>query len=133
MIEFMRRLNELFFRFKLYVFGVRFYKRVLNTETPKVFESTYHIGSKFIVHFKLNRMSCMDLVLRRGSIVSEAYHSYEITARFEGEVPNSLHQLDDQSFFFNGRVNSFGKEEQTLDLIAEIYLDFIKTRYVTNY
>lgn len=130
MSEVVKRLREVIYRLKLYMLGIRFYKRELNTESPIVFEVTYHIANQFTVHFQFNRMACMDLVLRRGYLVGESYSSYEVMAVFKGNVPKSLDELNGQKFFFNGMVNNFGKEDQTLELIADVYLDFIKTRVV---
>lgn len=120
-------IRETLFRLKLFLLGVRFYEVQKEAEEPVVYESEYSIGNLFQIKFSFRRMVCNDFVLRRGKLVAECYNSYVVVASFRGQVPDTLQRLNNRPFFFNGVYNDFGIEEhRTMELIADIYLDFLK-------
>jgi hypothetical protein len=120
--------KELAFRFKLYLLGVRFYESHYNPSWQEVYRQTLKVGHRLTISLIFQKVPCSDFVLRRSSLNTENYSSYVVTAHFSAEVPQALQTLEDRPFFFNGRYNDFGVEERwTLELISDIYLDFLKS------
>lgn len=133
MRAFINSMRELLFRIKLFFFGVRFYEVRSPASDPVVFEHRYAIQAFCHIHFKFQRVDCSDYLLRRGSLLSQSYASYIVTAIFDDDAReiSSKFELDlnGKPFFFNGMFNGFGLEEKrVLALIADVYLDFLKTR-----
>ena len=131
-------LRELAFRLKLYFLGVRFYEIQETEPSPVVHSAQYHVGETVRIDFTFHRKICNDFVLRRGSLVGETYSSYIVKAVFSSDEDLSayksiapyLNVLNNKAFFFNGYYNSFGIEEsRTLELIMDIYIDFIKETF----
>lgn len=133
MKAFIDSIRELLFRIKLFFFGVRFYEVRSPASDPVVFEQSYAVHEVCNIHFKFQRVDCSDFLLRRGSLISQRYASYIVTAIFDADAKEiSLEfelDLDGKPFFFNGMFNGFGLEEKrVLALISDVYLDFLKTR-----
>lgn len=125
--------KELLFRSKLFLFGVRFYEVTSPSDDPVVFEQSYDIQSLCTINFKFQRVSCSDYLLKRGDIVTQHYASYVVTAFFDDDARGLSVEfeldLNGKSFFFNGVFNGFGLEEsKVLSLIADVYLDFLKSK-----
>jgi len=69
----------------------------------------------------------VDLLFVRGQVESLTYHSYFVEAVFSPEAPPLFQDMRKRTIYFNGGTNKFGpNEEQTLSLLMEIYLDFLK-------
>ena len=127
MNKYMYMLREMAFRLKLYFVGVRFYEAHLSDD-PTVCEVDCNINRDFTIHFKFQKVTCSDYVLRQGHLLCQCYSSYIVTASFTKSCPQPMLYLNNKPFFFNGAFNNFGiEEERTLQLIADIYLDFLKS------
>ncbi len=124
-------IKELLFRLKLYLFGVRFYGRGGDlTGIPVIYEAEYHIDENHLVRFKFYRIECFDVVMKRGRLISESYPSFVVQAFLNDNFPDEVKDFNEKCFFFNGKINSFGcSEQQTVELILDIYLDFLKTTF----
>lgn len=127
-MSFFEIIRELLFRLKLYCFGVNFYEVKNPTETEVITETVYklHDDSECIIHLNYSRVPCKDFLLKKGKLVEVSYNSYIITANIENcEEPFAL---DHRQFFFNSRYNNFGlPEARILELIGDIYIDFLKS------
>lgn len=120
-------IQELFFRIKLYLFGVTFYE-VQSKDTEITIYTKRHQFEDNAIELDFTRETCIDLILKRGKIATTSYFSYTVRARMIGTGMASLAMLDGRRFFFNGRFNSFGLEEhKILELISDIYIDFAGT------
>lgn len=135
MTGFLLALHELMFRFKLFILGVRFYRAANDRFTESVHKTVSSIGYGVNVTFEFFRIPCEDYVLKRGSLSLDNYVSYAIRARFtQGELfqsdtvlPTVINVMNDRIFFFNGHQNGLKVEESRIfDLIADIYVDFLK-------
>lgn len=123
-------IKELLFRLKLYVFGVRFYSRGSAIDAPVIYEAEYRIDEEHFVKFKFYRIECFDVVMKRGMLIGESYPSFVVQAFLNDRFPEEIKDFNEKCFFFNGRTNSFGcSEQQSVELILDIYLDFLKTSF----
>lgn len=123
-------IKELLFRLKLYMFGVRFYSRGSTIDAPVIYEAEYRIDEDHFVKFKFYRIECFDVVMKRGMLIGEPYPSFVVQAFLNDHFPEEVKDFNEKCFFFNGRTNSFGcSEQQTVELILDIYLDFLKTSF----
>lgn len=128
MYGFLKILREVFFRAKLYVIGIRFYQSKPADGDSLIYEAEYRIDKKHRIRFKFYSLDCQDTVLRRGKLILVPYRSYIVQAFLDNNFPEGLRHYDGRSFFFNGAVNHFRRSEQeTIELIADVYLDFLKT------
>lgn len=119
--------RELLYRTKLYLFGVRFYERVELEEAVLVCETRYQIDLNHWIDFSFNRVTCEDLVLKRGRIVKCRYYSYAVEVKFSSSFPNYVKKYEDKLVFFNGNSNKFrADEKETIELILDIYLDYLR-------
>lgn len=122
-----RVLRELLFRLKLYLFGIRFYEQATHSDAPVVYSAEYRLDASHRINFKFFHVTCRDILMTRGSVTHEDYSSYAVQATMDATFPEDLMVYSGRSFFFNGRTNRFKKDEkQTLDLILDVYLDFLK-------
>ncbi len=122
-------LRELCFRFGLFLFGVRFYELQVNVSTYVDYEFDIELDPNISVNFKFHKVPCSDIVLKRGILSSAMYTSFIVHAYFSIEGEAFETPLNGKSFFFNGGSDWFGiPEERVLRLIADIYLDYIKTK-----
>lgn len=134
MVGFLRVVKEILFRLKLYLLGIRFYESKGVGDNPLVYEAEYRIDKSHTIKFKFYRVECTDMILRRGHLVEEQYKSFIVQAFLDDRFPLKLRGFDTRSFFFNGKTNDFGKSEQeTLELILDVYLDFLKTWLSCNH
>lgn len=124
-------IKELLFRLKLYLFGVRFYGRGDDLKgIPVIYEAEYRIDEDHLVRFKFYRIECFDVVMKRGYLSRDTYPSFIVQAFLNDHFPDEVQHLNEKCFFFNGKTNSFGcSEQQTVELILDIYLDFLKTSF----
>lgn len=128
MAGFFKVLKEILFRFRLYLTGIRFYEQKTDTEAPVIYEAEYRLDSEHRIKFKFYRVQCIDIILKRGKLVGEDYPSFVVQAFLDENFPEELRKFNQKSFFFNGRINSFGySEQQSVELILDVYLDFLKT------
>lgn len=119
--------RELLYRTKLYLFGVRFYERVALEEAALVCETRYQIDLNHWIDFSFNRVTCEDLVLKRGRIVKCRYYSYVVEVKFSSSFPDYVKKYEDKLVFFNGNSNKFrANEKETIELILDIYLDYLR-------
>lgn len=122
-------LKELCFRFGLFLFGVRFYELNVVEETPVDYEFNIALDLGLTVTFKFHKVTCSDIVLKRSILSSAMYTSYIVHAYFYFGDEIYATPLNGKAFFFNGGSDWFSiPEERVLRLIADIYLDYIKTK-----
>lgn len=127
MSHFAQILQELFFRTRLFLFGIRFYETVTAPEGELVFSHTCELGEEVSVRFNFHRVICSDFFLKRMKLTKQSYASYTITPVFITDYPPELEAINRRTFFFNSIVNGFGIDEsRTLQLIADVYLDFMQ-------
>lgn len=141
-----RSFKELLFRIKLYLYGIRFYRRDVTPTTEKFREVSFHIsadlseafgglaeiGSDYrvtggrIIKFNFFKEEFVDIVMKRGRIYQESAVGFVVQAEFDEDMPASIRQFDKTCFYFNGRVNDFGRnDEHTAKLLLDVYMDFI--------
>lgn len=126
-------LKEIFFRLKLYLFGIRFYERTVGSDVPLVREFHYHMTKTESLHLRFFEVSCVDIVLKRGRLTPEHYKSYVVLTSLIGDHPPEAMAYHGKKVFFNGRVNTFKHDvRQTQDLIADIYIDYLKTAVLSD-
>ena len=126
MLYVLTKLQELFCRLRLYFLGVRFCEREHTNETL-VHESTFFIQGEYEITFKCYRNTLVDLLFVRGQVESLPYQNYFVEANFSDNAPLAFRTMSKRTIYFNGGTNKFGpNEEQTLVLLMEIYLDFLK-------
>lgn len=119
--------RELLYRIKLYLFGVRFYERVVLEEAVSLCETRYQIDLYHWIDFSFNRVACEDLLLKRGRIVKCRYYSYVVEVKFSSSFPDYVKKYEDKLVFFNGKSNKFkADEKETVELILDIYLDYLR-------
>lgn len=126
--KFFKSIKEGLLRAKLYFFGVRFYEWVDVSECRPVHEVEYFLDNKYRVRFVIYQIECVDLVLRQGSLVGDIYSSFIVRAYFSDEetLPQALRLINKKSYYFNGQMNEFGKDnEAVLSLLCDVYLDMI--------
>lgn len=131
MSKILKNIKELLLRAKLYFFGVRFYEWVDVSECIPVHEVEYFLDSKYHVRFVIYQIECVDLVLRQGSLVGDSYSSFIVRAYFSNEetLPQTLKLMNKKSYYFNGQMNEFGKDnEAILSLLSDVYLDMIDSQ-----
>ena len=122
--------RELMFRLKLYWFGVRFYSRDGSGDLPVSHTVEYRLDDEHKVNFNFYKVECFDVVMRRGEMVGENYTSFIIQAFLNDHFPEEVQYLDGRCFFFNGYANRFiCSDEQTMALILDVYLDFLKSSF----
>lgn len=125
---FFKSIKEGLLRAKLYFFGLRFYEWVDVSECRPVHEVEYFLDNQYRVHFIIYQIECVDLVLRQGSLVGDTYSSFIVRAHFSDEetLPQALKLINKKSYYFNGQMNEFGKDnEAILSLLSDVYLDMI--------
>ena len=125
---FFKSVKEGLLRAKLYFFGVRFYEWVDVSECHPVHEVEYFLDNQYRVRFIIYQIECVDLVLRQGSLVGDTYSSFIVRAHFSDEetLPQALKLINKKSYYFNGQMNEFGKDnEAILSLLSDVYLDMI--------
>lgn len=121
-IDFFR---ELFFRIKLYLFGVNFYEVTKTVHEPVIYTRRHEISHGAAIELSFSRINCTDLLLKQGKLIRVRYNSYAVKAHLTETGESPLRMLEDRQFFFNGRFNHFGLEEtRVLELISDIYIDF---------
>lgn len=121
-------LYELFFRIKLYLFGIHFYEIKSPAVLPVDFYKTHNLGRNGTIHLKFSRVNCTDLMLVRGKLKNTDYVSYIVSATSTGRISRIVGVLNDRQFFFNSRINKFKLEEdRVVQLIADVYIDFATT------
>lgn len=126
----MERLKELFHRFKLYVFGVRFFEQINLDEAIFIKAAEYLIDEKHAITFRFYRIASRDLFMKQGRITSLPYYSYVVTATFGEGFPPYVKKYEDRRIVFNGRVNHLRRNEQAvLELLLDIYLDYLKAAF----
>jgi hypothetical protein len=131
-------LRELLFRLKLYYLGIRFYEATPLMTHPVIHQTSY-LFDDVTVHVSFKRIPCRDLVLKRGKLSSEEYHSYAVIAAFDREELNRLENrealarlefIQNKAFFFNGHYNKLGLgEKRRLELITDVYMDFLSATF----
>lgn len=128
--------SGLYFRVKLFMLGVRFYEVLGGQESTPIYTATYFVDD-VAVSFSFQRVTCTDLVLKRGELTTAVYNSYivridfdeeEVNSSRSREILNNMKLLKNKAFFFNGHSNKFKAtdEEKKFEVIVEIYIDFIK-------
>ncbi len=125
---FFKSVKEGLLRAKLYFFGLRFYEWVDVSECHPVHEVEYFLDNQYRVRFIIYQIECVDLVLRQGSLVGDTYSSFIVRAYFSDEetLPQALKLINKKSYYFNGQMNEFGKDnEAILSLLSDVYLDMI--------
>ena len=125
---FFKSVKEGLLRAKLYFFGLRFYEWVDVSECHPVHEVEYFLDNQYRVRFIIYQIECVDLVLRQGSLVGDTYSSFIVKAHFSNEetLPQALKLMNKKSYYFNGQMNEFGKDnEAILSLLSDVYLDMI--------
>lgn len=125
---FFKSIKEGLLRAKLYFFGLRFYEWVDVSECRPVHEVEYFLDNQYHVRFVIYQIECVDLVLRQGSLVGDTYSSFIVRAYFSDEetLPQALKLINKKSYYFNGQMNEFGKDnEAILSLLSDVYLDMI--------
>ena len=125
---FFKSVKEGLLRAKLYFFGLRFYEWVDVSECHPVHEVEYFLDNQYHVRFVIYQIECVDLVLRQGSLVGDTYSSFIVRAHFSDEetLPQALKLINKKSYYFNGQMNEFGKDnEAILSLLSDVYLDMI--------
>lgn len=125
---FFKSVKEGLLRAKLYFFGLRFYEWVDVSECHPVHEVEYFLDNQYRVRFIIYQIECVDLVLRQGSLVGDTYSSFIVRAHFSDEetLPQALKLINKKSYYFNGQMNEFGKDnEAILSLLSDVYLDMI--------
>ena len=125
---FFKSVKEGLLRAKLYFFGLRFYEWVDVSECHPVHEVEYFLDNQYRVRFIIYQIECVDLVLRQGSLVGDTYSSFIVRAYFSDEetLPQALKLMNKKSYYFNGQMNEFGKDnEAILSLLSDVYLDMI--------
>ena len=125
---FFKSVKEGLLRAKLYFFGLRFYEWVDVSECRPVHEVEYFLDNQYRVRFIIYQIECVDLVLRQGSLVGDTYSSFIVRAHFSDEetLPQALKLMNKKSYYFNGQMNEFGKDnEAILSLLSDVYLDMI--------
>lgn len=128
MSDFYRILGETLFRLKLYLFGIRFYERPQLAEVAPIHEAEYRLDHEKRIHFKFYRVLCNDTILKRGRLVSDSYASYVVQAFLNDQFSPELRAFNGKNFFFNGVTNDFFRsEKRTVELILDVYLDFLKS------
>lgn len=128
MSMFFKSVKEILFRLRLYLTGIRFYEQVTDVNAPVIYEAEYRLDSNHRIKFKFYRVQCIDIVLKRGKLVGEDYASFVVQAFLDENFPDELRKFNEKSFFFNGKINSFGySEQQSVELILDVYLDFLKS------
>lgn len=130
MNQFICTVRELFFRLKLYIFGIRFYISPRIENLPLIYQVEYRIDSEHFIRFNFYKMKCTDVTMQRGKIRNSTFDSYIVQASLDASFPEELRQYDGRCYFFNGFINGFGcSEKLTVELIVDVYLDFLKTTY----
>lgn len=125
---FFKIMGELLFRLKLYLFGIRFYERPQFTASEPIYEAEYRLDGEKRIKFKFFRVGCSDIILKRGKVETEEYASYVVQAFLSDSFTAELKEFDGKSFFFNGVANDFFQSnQQTVELILDVYLDFLKS------
>lgn len=129
----LRLVKELLIRLRLYLFGVRFYECGYVFDHPLVQEAEYRIDSEHRVRVQFFRVECSDIIMKGGELIGDCYVSYIVKGRFDSNFPQDVRMFDEKAFYFNGRVNRFNEpEQQTVELLLDIYLDFVKTSLKGN-
>lgn len=127
MSSFWTVLQEVFLRLKLFVFGVRFYERGNTKDVPVIREAEYRIDKQHRIRFKFSKVECFDISMRRNHLTREGYSSFIVQAFLDESFPDNIRVFDGKSFFFNGMTNNFSQsDERTMELILDVYLDFLK-------
>ena len=127
----MERLKELFHRFKLYVFGVRFFEQINLDEAVLVKTAVYQIDEDHSVTFSFYKTASRDLFMKQGRISSVPYDSYIVTAKFSEDFPHYVRKYEERRIVFNGKANKLRRNEKaTLELLLDIYLDYLKAAFV---
>ena len=122
--------KELIFRLKLYLFGIRFYSRGTIVDAPLIYEANYRLDDEHYVQFKFYRIECTDIVMKRNRMYKDHYASFIVQAFLNNHFPEEVMEFNEKAFFFNGKTNSFDcSEQQTVELILDVYLDFLKMSY----
>ena len=128
-----RVLREMLFRLKLYLFGIRFYEQAAHGKAEVIYEAEYRLDSAHRIIFRFYRIECFEILMKRGELIGEAYPSYAVVAELDPTFPESLRAFSGRRFFFNGRINGFkAPERQTLDLILDVYLDFLRNSFLKH-
>lgn len=132
-------LKQLFFRFKLYLFGVRFYEVLTKPDSKLIYRTEFNIQDTFYLEIMFYRAECTDYLLKRGTLSTQDYNSYLITSNVRPmsasvgkmpDIPNYIALLNSRSFFFNGFFNKMGLSEKSLlETITDIYLDFVELTF----
>lgn len=121
-------MSELFFRLKLYLFGIRFYERPQFTASDPIYEAEYRLDEEKRIKFKFFRVACSDIILKRGKVTTEEYASYVVQAFLSETFTHEMQVFDGKSFFFNGMSNDFfSSNQRTVELILDVYMDFLKS------
>jgi len=128
MSGFLKILTELFFRLKLFIVGIHFYQSKPGEGDSLIYEAEYRLDREHRIRFKFYSVNCKDTILRRGKLHVFKYRSYIVQAFLNNTFPDDMRFYDGKSFFFNGATNHFRRSEQeTIELITDVYLDFLKT------
>lgn len=133
-MNFCQFFSELWFRIKLYYFGIHFYE-VKSHEGYETIHDASYMFDEVAVRVAFKRIPCQDLVLKKGKLMTADYDSYAIMATFSEEdlsridnveVRKQLDSLQNKAFFFNGYHNRLGiGERRKLELITDVYMDFL--------
>lgn len=121
--------GELLFRLKLLVLGVRFYEAPANMDTEPDKEVVFEVSPVTKIRLQFRKIECTDIILRRGKLTTHAYNSYVVAAFFGASLHEYAEAFNGKPYFFNGSCNGFGvHESRVLELLADIYLDFLKKK-----
>lgn len=132
-MSFREKVRELLYRVSLYLFGVRFYERLEQSNLRKVHDASYIIDDRYRIDFEFFHSHCEDIVLKKSKVSKANYESYVVVARFSEAFPEYVRKYEGKQVFFNGAYNKFrGNEQATCELILDIYLDYLKIVFNTE-
>lgn len=121
-------LLEILYRLRLYLLGVRFHEWRQSGELTCVLERHCLLDNCIEVRFEVYLQPCHDFILRKGKLDGNTYKSYIVKAYFKQPILEQLLKLNERSFYFNGYLNRFTRDEtMTIALVLDIYLDFVSS------